>query len=76
MQDSNAKITLMKKREPSEKDKELMEFIERVDNLQTFLTSVGKQTELWIIFDKLMFFIGACMKESLSDNPKKKGGAV
>ena len=73
---SDTKITLMKKREPSEKDKELLAFIESVDSLQSFLISIGKHDELWDIFLKLMYYIGACMIESLEDNPKKKGGAL
>lgn len=66
------------KKEPSEKEKELSRFVESVENLQDFLTPIGKQAELWSIFENLMFYVGACMRESVSKNPKgeKKGGAI
>lgn len=61
---SNSNIITLAKREPTKKEAALSELTESIEELQTFLTSINRQGDLWRVFDALRAFVGACMKES------------
>lgn len=65
------KIVSMRKIEPTKKESALYEFIESVEKLQSHLTPIGRQGDLWVIFNNLSLFVGACMQESIAGKGRK-----